>query len=198
MRIRQLGFATLAGIGLAAGGPARAELKTYQFDPVHTNVIFLVDHLGFSRMVGQFETFDGSLQLDPEALGQGAVSITIRTDSVDTDYEKRDAHLRSPDFFNAAEFPTLTFESTKVEPTGEKTARVQGNLTMLGVTKPVTLEMTLNRVGPHPSPQMAGVTVAGFSGRTQLHRSDFGMTGMIPNIGDEVEIWLEVEAHHKP
>ncbi len=197
MRIRNFGFAALVGFWFAAGAPAKAELKTYQFDPVHTNVIFLVDHLGFSRMVGQFETFDGSVRLDPAALAQGAVSITIQTDSVDTDHEKRDAHLRSPDFFNTAEFPTITFESTKVEPTGEKTARVQGNLTMLGVTKPVTLDMTFNRVGPHPSPQMAGVMVAGFSGRTQINRSDFGMTGMIPSLGDEVEIWLEVEAHHK-
>lgn len=197
MKFRRLCLLVAASTWFAGSIPARAEVMTYQFDPAHTNIVFLVDHLGFSKMIGQFQTFDGSLALDPNALEQGSVTVTVQTESVDTDFQKRDDHLRSPDFFNVVEFPTMTFESTKVEATGDKTARVHGNLTLLGVTKPVVLEATFNGVGPHPSPQMAGVTVAGFSGRTKISRSDFGMTGMVPNIGDEVAIWLEVEAHHK-
>jgi len=196
MNFRTLGLLAVASTW-AGTTAARAEVRTFQFDPVHTNIVFLVDHLGFSTMIGQFQSFDGSLNLDPDALEQGSVTVTVQTESIDTDFQDRDDHLRSPDFFNAAEFPTMTFESTKVEATGDKTARVHGNLTLLGVTKPVVLESTFNGVGPHPSPQMAGVTVAGFSGRTKISRSDFGMTGMVPNIGDEVDIWLEVEAHHK-
>lgn len=197
MAFRILGWLVAVSVVWMGSATARAEAKTYQFDPAHTNIVFLVDHLGFARMVGQFQTFDGTLVLDPDNLEQGSVSVSIATESVDTDHQKRDDHLRSPDFFNAAEFPTMTFESTKVEMDGDKSARVHGDLTLLGVTKPVVLDSTFNGVGPHPSPQMAGVTVAGFSGRTTIKRSDFGMTGMVPNIGDEVEIWLEVEAHNK-
>jgi polyisoprenoid-binding protein YceI len=197
MVLRILGWLAAVSITWFGGAAALAEVKTYQFDPAHTNIVFLVDHLGFSKMVGQFQAFDGTLNLDPDALEQGSVSVTIETESVDTDHQKRDDHLRSPDFFNATEFPTMTFQSTKVEVNGDNGARVHGNLTLLGVTKPVVLDSTFNGVGPHPSPQMAGVTVAGFSGRTTIMRSDFGMTGMVPNIGDEVEIWLEVEAHNK-
>ncbi len=189
--------AVLSGaLMLAVVAPASAADR-FDFDKVHTNIVFLVDHLGFSRMVGQFQDFDGHFLFDPDQVADSAVSVTIETTSVDTDHEKRDDHLRSPDFFNAAEFPQMTFRSTGIDVTGEKTGLITGDLTLLGVTRPVVLDVTFNGMGPHPSPQMAGVTVAGFSGRTTLRRSEFGMTGFLPGLGDKVEIWLEVEGHHK-
>ena len=189
--------AGFSGALLLVGSAPASAADRFEFDHAHTNIVFLVDHLGFSRMIGQFQDFDGHFLFDPDQVGDSAVSVTIRTASVDTDHEKRDDHLRSPDFFNAVEFPEMTFRSTGIEVTGEKTGRISGDLTLLGVTRPVVLEVTFNRMGPHPSPQMAGVTVAGFSGRTMLRRSEFGMTGFSPGLGDKVEIWLEVEGHHK-
>ena len=151
-------------------------------------------------MVGQFPEFSGALVFDAQNPGSGSVEITIMTASVDTDHDKRDDHLRSPDFFNAAEFPEMTFkstsiESTSIEITGEKTGKITGDMTLLGVTKPVTIDVTFNKVAPHPLPQYDGVLIAGFSGRGSLKRSDFGMKTFTPALGDEIEIWLEIESH---
>ncbi len=110
-----------------------------------------------------------------------------------TDDQARDDHLRSPDFFNAAEFPEMTFASTGIERTSDKTGKITGDLTLLGVTKPVTLDVTFNQRAPHPLPQYNGVEVAGFSATTTIKRSDFGMSTFVPAIGDEIEIILEVE-----
>ncbi len=125
------------------------------------------------------------------------MTLTIQTASVDTAVGDRDDHLRSPDFFNAEEFPTIEFVSTGVTKTGDKTGTLAGNLTMLGVTKPVTLDVTFNKVGPHPNPQMAGVEVAGFSASTTVKRSEFGMNTFVPAVGDDIELWIEVEGHNK-
>jgi polyisoprenoid-binding protein YceI len=195
----------LAGvIGLAAASAAsltpvaaEAAAETFVIDPVHTNIVFVTSHLGFSRMIGQFQAFSGEFTFDDQAVKNSAVSVTIQTASVDTDDQARDDHLRSPDFFNAAEFPEMTFASTAIERTGDKTGKITGDLTLLGVTKPVTLDVTFNQRAPHPLPQYNGVEVAGFSAATTIKRSDFGMSTFVPAIGDEIEIILEVEGQAK-
>jgi len=187
-----LGTSTLL-IGTIAPG---AKAKTYTIDNDHTAVVFRVNHLGFSNVFGRFNDLAGAVDFDGD-WSAGKVELTIQTASIDTSVAKRDDHLRSPDFFNAAEFPTMRFESTGVKKNSDNRGTLTGNLTLLGVTKPVTLDVTFNKVGPHPSPQMAGVEVAGFSAKTTVKRSEFGMKTFLPGVGDEIEIWLEVEGQHK-
>lgn len=186
---------SLLGIALMLGAPTARAADRFEIDPTHSNIIFMVNHLGYSRMVGQFQDFSGALVFDAQDPGSGSVEIAIKTASVDTDHGKRDDHLRSPDFFNATEFPEMTFKSTSIEITGDKTGKITGDMTLLGVTKPVTIDVTFNKVAPHPLPQYNGVLVAGFSGRGSLKRSDFGMKTFAPALGDEIEIWLEIESH---
>ncbi len=193
---RKIATALAVSALLVSGLTQTAAAKTYNIDAAHTAIVFRVNHLGFSYVFGRFNEFDGALDFDGDWAG-GKVELTIQTGSIDTAAAKRDDHLRSPDFFNAAEFPTIEFVSTGVEKNGSKKGKLKGNLTLLGVTKPVTLDVTFNKVGPHPNPQMAGVEVAGFSAKTTVKRSEFGMKTFLPGVGDDIEIWLEVEGQHK-
>ncbi len=186
-------MSALVACGMSAG--ASAATASYKFDPAHTGVFFAVDHFGYARVAGRFNEIEGELSLDPENLAASTVSVTIQTNSVDTGQAKRDEHLRSPDFFNAAEFSTMKFSSTSVEMTGDKTAKIAGDLTLLGKTAPVTMEVTFNKHAPHPIPAMNGVLVAGFSGKLTIDRTDFGMKYGEGGIGSDVTIWIEVEAH---
>ena len=183
-------LATAAAALALSASPALAA-EEFAFDHSHTHVLFFVDHLGFSTTQGEFMEFDGTLMLDTEAPENSSVTVTIDAASIDTGYADRDEHLRTGDFFNVEEHPELTFTSTDVAVTGENTAEVTGDLTILGVTQPVTLNVTLNAIGPHP---FNGATVAGFSATTTISRSDFGMDFGVPAIGDEIEIRIESEA----
>lgn len=175
--------------------PAGATEK-YQLDPTHASVLFGVSHLGFSKTFGRFNTIEGVFELDQASPEKSTVQVTIDAASLDTNHAKRDEHLRGKDFFNVAEFPTLTYKSTSVKLTGEKTAVVTGDLTLHGVTKPVPLEVALVNQGPNPMDKTK--TVAGFSARGTLKRSDFGMGYAAPVLGDEVEIIIEVDAIRQP
>jgi polyisoprenoid-binding protein YceI len=188
-----IGFAAAAAASLA---PVTAEAaERFVIDPEHTSILFMVSHLGYARMVGRFPVFGGEFTFDDQAVENSSVTVTIETASVDTGLQARDDHLRSPDFFNAAEFPEMTFTSTGIERTGDNSGRITGDLTLLGVTKPVALDVTFNQKAPHPPPLYNGVLVAGFSATTKIRRSDFGMSTFVPAIGDEIEIVLEVEGH---
>ena len=162
----------------------------YAFDKVHTQVLFFVDHLGFSRSVGEFHDYEGGFVFDPEDWAVGSVDVSIRTASIDMDDAEWDKHLRSPDFFHVERFPDMRFKSTRVEAVGAKDAKVHGELTLLGVTRPVTLEVRFNKAGVHPKSKQY---VAGFSARTLIKRSEFGMSYAVPMVGDDVEVVLEVE-----
>lgn len=162
----------------------------YAFDKVHTQILFFVNHLGFSRSVGEFHDYEGGFVFDPEDWTAGSVDVTIRTASIDLDDEEWDKHLRSPDFFRVEEFPDMRFKSTKVEPVSAQDAKVHGELTLLGVTRPVTLDVHFNKAGVHPKSKQH---VAGFSAHTVVKRSDFGMNYAVPMVGDDVEVVLEVE-----
>ena len=184
---------SILGTAVLLGAAPAGAADRFAIDPAHSNIVFLIEHLGYSRMVGQFQDFSGSFVFDAADPGAGSVEVAIQTASIDTDHDKRDDHLRSPDFFNATEFPEMSFRSTGIEITGDKTGRITGDLTLLGVTRPVTLDVTFNKLAPHPLPQYNSVLAAGFSARGSLKRSDFGMKTFAPALGDEIEIWLEIE-----
>lgn len=162
---------------------------SYSIDPTHTYPNFTINHLGFSTMHGRFGKTSGKLTMD-KAKGTGSVDIVIDVASVDTGFKKRDDHLRSPDFFNAVEFPQITFKSTKVTFNG-KGATVVGDLTMKGVTKSVTLAVASINCGVHP---FSKKDVCGFDATAKLKRSDFGIKYALPAVGDEVNLTIEVEA----
>ena len=188
-----LAAALLAGL-MALSSPALAAKKSaadsYAFDKVHTQVMFSVSHLGFSFSTGSFTTFDGGFTFDEAKPENSTVNVTIDTDSITLHDDKWEEHMKSEDFFNVAAFPTMTFKSTLAEKTGDNTGRLTGDLTLLGVTKPVTLDVIFNKGAVHPYTKQY---VAGFSATGTLKRSDFGMVYGLPGIGDEVNITLEVE-----
>jgi polyisoprenoid-binding protein YceI len=185
-------ISALAALALVSISGAQAA-ERFVIDQTHSNFAFMVNHLGYSNMIGRFTQFSGEFTFDEKDLAANQVKISIDTKSIDTNHQRRDDHLRSPDFFNVAEFPAMTFQSTKVEKTGEKTGKLTGNLTLLGVTKAVTFDVTFNKMAPHPLPQYKQVLTAGFSGRGTIKRTDFGMKYAAPALGDEIQILVEIE-----
>ena len=197
---------TLLTKSLAAGAftlavalaTVQAKAADYTIDTSHAFANFNVNHLGYSTMLGRFNKFTGNISFDQTNVAASKVNVTIETASIDTNHQKRDDHLRSPDFFNVAEFPTMTFASKKVEKTGDKTGLVTGDLTLLGVTRPVTLNVTFNKAAVHPfdgaKPASQQRFVVGFSATGSIKRSDFGMKYALPAVGDTINIQLEAEA----
>jgi polyisoprenoid-binding protein YceI len=168
---------------------AAAAIETYPLDPLHTSVSFAIDHLGLSMIHGRFSKYAGKITIDRVAK-TGGVELVVDTASVDTnDNDKgsrarsRDEHLRSADFFNAAEFPRMTYKSTQVVFSGDTPTLVNGELTLLGITKPVAI--TVDRFKCNPATATAKERCGG-SASAKIKRSDFGMKRGIPNIGDEV------------
>ena len=164
---------------------------TYKIDPAHTAIIFKVSHLGFSNTFGMFTDVDGTIVIDEAKPEKGSVDLKIKTDSITTHNEKRDQHLKSPDFFNAKQNQWITFKSTAVKPEGMNKFKVTGDLTMNGVKKPMTFEMTRNRTGQDPW----GGTRTGFDGTIKLKRSEFKMNFMQGEnaVGDDIDVILSVE-----
>lgn len=181
----------LTAVLLAATTPAFAAPQTYEIESPHTQILFSVNHLGFSHSWGKFTEHDGKIMFDQENPANSSVEISIETDSIELNDDKWNDHMENADFFDVEQYPEMTFKSTKVEVTGEDTAKITGDLTIKGITKPVVLDTKLNKAGSHP---MAGKPWAGFSATTSIKRSDFGMTYGLPAVGDEVKIVLEVEA----
>lgn len=170
--------------------PSQVRAGRYLLDRSHGKITWSVSHLGFSTYTGQITDVDATLVLDPKEPARSTLEARIGTASAGTLDEKLDAHLKTPDFFNVAQHPTATFKSTRVEVTGPRTARVTGDLTLLGATKPVTLDVAFNQAGFHPINKSYTV---GFDGRTVLRRSEWGMTKYLPGVGDEVSLHLEGE-----
>ena len=164
---------------------------SYSLDPQHTFAHFSVSHLGFSTMQGRFDKSSGKLTFN-RAAKTGSVDVTIEAASITTGFGKRDDHLRSPDFFNVAEFPNLTYKSTAVKFKGDIPVSVEGNLTLLGVTKPVTLTILAFKCANHP---MNKKELCGADASAQIKRSDFGMKFGLPNVGDDIKLVFELEAY---
>lgn len=181
----------LAAYILVSGSQAFAAVASaggYQIDPAHTNVGFEVGHLAIGTVVGRFNRFQGSIQFQPG--GDSRVSIEIEVASIDTNVGQRDNHLKSADFFDAAQFPIMRFDSTKVEYGADGApSAVEGNLSFHGVTQPVRLTVTPLGAGAGP----LGETRAGFKATTTIKRTAFGMTKMLAIAGDDVTINLNVE-----
>lgn len=180
----------LIAIALIAAAPARAETQHFTYDSVHTQVMFSVSHLGFSHSHGRFTKFSGGFSIDEAKPEEAKADITIQTNSLVMDSVEWENHLKNPDFFDVAKYPTMTFKSTSVEKTGDNTAKLVGDLTLLGVTKPVILDVTFNKGGIHPYSKKY---VMGFSATGKLQRSEFGMNYGLPGIGDEVTLDIQVE-----
>jgi len=177
---------------LAASLPLAAHAaESYTVDPAHTFPHFSISHLGFSTMQGRFDKSSGKVTLD-RAAKTGSVDIAIEAASVSTGFAKRDEHLKSPDFFNAAEFPTITYKSSSMKFKGDAPASVEGNLTLLGVSKPVTLTIDAFKCGANP---MNKKEECGAAASGQFKRSDFGMKFGLPGVGDDIKLVFEVEAY---
>jgi polyisoprenoid-binding protein YceI len=190
MRLPVLLSAALLLAPLLATAPALAETKTYALDSSHAHVQYSVDHLGFSTSRGAFRQVSGTLQLDADKPETAKLNVTIPIAGFDSFDAKRDEHIKSADFLDAAKYPDMTFTSTKVQKTGPKTAKVTGDLTLHGVTKPVVLNVTLHKVGEHP---VLKKQWAGFSATGTIKRSEFGVSAGIPFVSDAVQITLDAE-----
>lgn len=182
----------VAILGLGITSAAYAESQKFELEKPHTQIGFYVSHLGFSFSHGRFLDFDGIINFDEQKPEASNVEVTVKTNSLEMNDQKWNEHMKGADFFDVEQFPEMTFKSTAIEVTGENTANITGNLALHGVTKPVVLETVFNKAGKHP---FNGKHVAGFSAKAHLNRSDFGITYGIPNVGDDVEIRIEVEAH---
>jgi polyisoprenoid-binding protein YceI len=170
----------------SAGLTAYAD--TFKIDPVHSSIVFSVKHLGVTDFYGRFNDVSGKVVFDKADPSKSSVEVTIPVESIDTHNEKRDQHLKSPDFFNAKQFPTIVFKSKSVEGTGD-TYKATGDLSLHGVTKPMTLEIKRGTDGKG----MEGEIRGGGEARFTLKRSDFGMNFMQGGLGDEVTVLLSLE-----
>lgn len=195
MRVRSAGcclaFAlTLPSIVIAAP-------RDYRIDPVHSRVVFAVDHAGFARALGTLSAPRGWLRVDDESWNQAAVEVEVDLDRVDLGDEKWNQRMARRDFFHLARHPTARFTSRKVTAIDAEHARVEGDLELRGQTRPLTLEITRGGIGRHPLTLRRTV---GFSARAELKRSDFGMVAWKSLVGDAVDLRIEVEAtrEHRP
>jgi len=179
----------------AAGAPVRADV--WLIDKSASEVRFTYDHFGLSRQGGRFRDLSGRLDFTPTDPESGRVEVAIKVSAISTGVPELDKLLKSPDFFDAGRYPLITFTSTGVHRTGEKTGQVIGDLTMLGVTRPVTLEVNWNFTGEYPlssiNPNYQDKWVSGFSAKTMIERSAWGMKRGIPLLSDEIELTIQAE-----
>ncbi|NHN88035.1 YceI family protein [Acetobacter conturbans] len=182
-------FGLVATIATASAAPLPADAKagTYAIDPHHTQVVFSLLHLGFTNYTGLLSDASGSLMFDPQRLDKTKLTVSVKIDSVETTSDRLTGELKSADWFDATRFPTATFISTNVTQTGNGEADIGGNLTLHGVTKPVTLHARFIGAGVNP---MDKAYTLGFEGTTTVKRSDFGVSKYVPMVGDDVTLSL--------
>lgn len=186
---------SLAITAALIAAPAFASPEKYTIDASHNQIVFSYDHLGFSTGYGMFSGFAGELMFDKDAPAASTVSVSFPVRSMLTGWEARFEHFMSKDFFDAAEDEMVTFTSTSIEVTGEKTAKITGDLTLNGVTKPVVLETTLNtQADAYPLPPFEGKPALGFSATATILRSEFNLGNYVPYISDEVKLQMSFEA----
>lgn len=180
-----------AGLAFGLASAAAAAPETYTLDPSHSQIVFSYSHLGFSTTTGMFSGFEGTIRFDAEDPAASSVEVAFPTASLITGWDERTAHFLTADFFGAEEAPEISFTSTAIEVTGEKTGKITGDLTINGITKPVVLEAEMTQMGEHP---MAKAPWVGFNATTTIARSDFDMGQFAPFIGDEVSVSISIEA----
>jgi polyisoprenoid-binding protein YceI len=195
--IRMIGNATLTSArAILALAPGLVSLPvwaadSYTIDPRHTHPSYEIDHFGWSTQRGRFDRVTGTISLDPDAK-TGKVEVSMDANSISTGVDKLDEHLRSADFLNAAKYPSITFRAAKIKFGGDAPASVPGEITILGVTRPITLTITRFGCGPHP---IFKRYVCGAEASAVIKRSEFGMTKYLPALGDEVKLLINVEAY---
>lgn len=187
--MKRLFSGLLFAASLAAAGPAFAADYVIDTKGAHASINFRIKHLGFSWLTGRFDTFSGTVSYDDKNVAASKVAVEIDTASVNSNHAERDKHLRSPDFLDTAKFPKASFVSTAVTPKDGGKATIAGNLTLHGVTKPVTIEAEVIGGGADPW----GGNRQGFMGTTKLVLADFGIVKDLGPASKEVELTLHIE-----
>ena len=185
-RFSRLLVAALALFAFAGATPAQ---QTYTVDPVHSSVVFKSKHAGLGHVWGRFDAFGGSFTLDDADPAKSSFNIDVKADSVNTNQEKRDQHLRTPEFLNAKQFPAITFKSTSVKKGDGNKLDVTGDLTLHGVTKPVTVSIELIGKGEFPK----GVARAGIEATFTVKTTEFGMKDNRPGVDDSIQLIVALE-----
>jgi polyisoprenoid-binding protein YceI len=192
------GRATIAGLAFAIGAAhapvAAAEPQAYKVDDEHFSMAFEIMHIGYAPVMGIFREVEGQFEYDEEARDVTSGSLTFKSKSVFTNHDKRDEHVRNEDFLDSGEFPDITFEITDFETTGENTGVVTGDLTLLGQTRPVNVNVSLNKSAEYPFGHEE--YTLGLTAETSFNRNDWGMTYGVDNgmVGDEVKLRFGFEA----
>jgi polyisoprenoid-binding protein YceI len=187
--MRAFRYLVVAGL-LGAAVSAQAAPVTYKLDPGHTMVLFSWNHFGYSNPTANLGLGEGTLVFDEQHPAQSRVEVTLPLAQLDTHVPDLDKHLKKADFFDADKYPVVTFKSTAVQALGDHKFKVTGNLTVHGVTRPVVLDATLNKVGPHPMTKAPSI---GFDATAILKRSDFGVGAYVPSVSDEITIRITTE-----
>ena len=189
----KLKLIAIAAIAFAFSAKASfAEAVKYQIEPNHAYVSWFANHFGFSNQSGKFSDVSGEIVFDEAKPANSSVDVTIKIASLVTGLTKFDQHLKSADFFDAEKFPTAKFVSKKIKVTGKDKAKIEGDLTMHGVTKTVTLDAKMNKSGVSVVTQKPTI---GFSATAEINRSEFGLEYAIPGVADKVKLIIEVEAN---
>lgn len=171
-----------------------AQVVKYQIEPSHTSVMWIADHLGFSKSSGKFNKIEGNILFDEKKPENSSTEITIKTNGIVTGIEKFDDHLKSKDFFDVKNFAVAKFVSKKITVTGKNKGKIFGDVTILGITKPITLDATFNKSAVNP---INNKPTIGFSATASINRSDFGIKYALPNVPDKVNLIIEVEANRE-
>ena len=164
---------------------------TYTLEPEHTQGVIRWNHLGFANPAAQFTLVEGTIEFDPAAVTKSSVEVTIPLAAISTGVPGLNNDFRSADFFDFDKFPVATFKSTKVEKAGDGKLKVTGDLNLHGITKPVILDVTVNKVGANPRNQLPTV---GFEATAMLNRSDFGIGKYVPQVSDAIDLHITAEA----
>ncbi|TCB75597.1 YceI family protein [Acinetobacter sp. ANC 4173] len=181
-------------LGLAIASVATfsmAKPVAYQIDPTHTATVFSWSHFGFSTPSANFSNIQGTINVDNDKPVNSSVNVTIPLSSLNTNVAALDEHLKKAEFFDAINYPNITFKSTKVESLGNNQYKITGNLTVKDVTKPVVLDAVLNKQGEHPMTKLQSI---GFNATTSFDRSAFGVGAYVPNVGDKITVNITTEA----
>jgi polyisoprenoid-binding protein YceI len=177
--------------------PGSASPRLHEIDPQHLTLAFLVEHVGFAKVLGRFAEAKGSFTFDESTGEISNVRVVVKTASVDTTVEARDRHLRSADFLNVERFPEMVFESKETTKLEGRKGEIRGSLTLVGITRPLALSVSWNKSATSPLPGKP--YVAGMSARGAFRRSEFGMRYGVADglVGDDVELLIELEAHRR-
>ena len=188
--VTALSGAAFAQVDALTRDPIQVQSGSYVLDPAHGKITWSVDHMGFSTYVGQFTDVAANLDLNVKSPSASRLNATVKMDSVGTFSDGLDKHLKTADFFDTAKFPSASFRATGIRLVDRDTAKITGNLTLRGVTKPIEIEADFNQAGVNPVDKQYSL---GFDGEATIKRSEFGIAYGLPMLGDEVKLHLEAE-----